>query len=205
MMLNRHGSKPSKNQRNLRDNLPNLRETLNLREICPIALIAAMDRNRVIGKDGKMPWHLPEDLHWFKTNTLGHPVLMGRRTFDSLPGPLPGRLNLVLSRDASYTVPPDVVKCSSLEDAFQALQQGAAESQTAGLSHPPLFVIGGATLVSHFLPQAAYLYLSLIDADYEGDTWFPEYNSLGWNTLYEERIVSASGIPISFLILERNQ
>ncbi len=169
-----------------------------------IALIAAMDRNRVIGKDGKMPWHLPEDLQWFKRNTLGHPVLMGRKTFDSLPGPLAGRLNLVLSRDASYRVPTGVVRCSSIDEAYETVRLWKAKSHLEEQSLPLIFVIGGANLFSQFLPRASYLYLSIIDAEFEGDTWFPEYKSLGWKTIYEENTVTASAVPISFLILEKS-
>jgi len=168
----------------------------NLSEL-PVALIAAMDRKRVIGKDGKMPWHLPEDLTWFKRHTLHNPVLMGRRTYESLPGPLPQRLNIVLSRKASYQVAPDVRLCSNLTDAMHL----------AGQSYDPavnkLFVIGGANLFAQLLPRAGYLYLSMIDAEYEGDTWFPDYDPADWSSLHHEWTVSASGTRIDFQILAR--
>ena len=128
--------------------------------------IAAMAKNRVIGKDGGLPWHLPCDLQFFKQTTMGHPVLMGRRTFESiverLGKPLPGRRNIVLSR--TMAARPDVDVIRSLDDL----------PQLTGLISP-VFLIGGAQLYRELLPQCDELLLTCIETSYEGDAWFPEF------------------------------
>lgn len=137
-----------------------------------IVLIAALaQKNRVIGREGRLPWHLPEDLRRFKRLTMGHPLLMGRKTFVSLleqfGGPLPGRRHLVLSRTwgnlkmAGVEVYPDV------EAALAAVQDV-----------PVLFIAGGADIYAQFLPHADRLELTLVEGDYEGDAFFPPYEHL---------------------------
>lgn len=143
-----------------------------------INLIVAMAQNRVIGAGGKMPWHLPADLRYFKAVTLGHTLFMGRRTFESIGKPLPGRDNVVLSRDPNYTLPG----CTVVSDLAAALTpyRGSA----AGT--PDCFVIGGGQLYAQALPICDRLYVTLIDLAVAGDTYFPEFS-------FEEfEIISAS-------------
>ncbi|MBW3141072.1 type 3 dihydrofolate reductase [Ferrimonas balearica] len=134
-----------------------------------IALIACMARNRVIGKDNQMPWHLPADLKHFKAVTLGKPVVMGRRTFESIGRPLPGRHNIVITRQPDYA-PEGVTVVASIEAAIAAA--GAVEE---------LMIIGGGELYAAMLPRADRLYITDVDLDVEGDTHFPDYQALGWD------------------------
>jgi dihydrofolate reductase len=133
-----------------------------------ITLVAAMARNRVIGRAGGMPWHLPADLAHFKAVTLGHPVLMGRKTFESIGRALPGRLNIVISRGRPE-LPEGVLLCASLDEAIAAC---------AG--HAELMVIGGGEIYRQALDRAERLALTLIDAEIDGDTWFPDFQLGPW-------------------------
>ena len=139
-----------------------------------IHLVAAMTRDRVIGHNGAMPWHLPRDLKHFKEVTLGHPVVMGRKTFESiiqsLGKPLPGRLNVVISR-SNPTVPEGVMVYPSIDEALSAL---------AGRDEEVVDVIGGGEIYALTLPMADRLYLTLIDTKIEGDTWFPVIDERHW-------------------------
>ncbi|QFI53483.1 type 3 dihydrofolate reductase [Aeromonas simiae] len=139
-----------------------------------IAMIAAMARDRVIGRDNAMPWHLPADLAHFKQVTMGKPILMGRRTFESIGRPLPGRRNLVISSNPSYA-PAGVEVVDSIEAAFAAL---------AG--SPEVMVIGGGRLYGQLLELADTLYLTHIELTVEGDTRFPDYHQLSWRQVAEE-------------------
>ena len=133
-----------------------------------LVVVAAMARGRVIGRDGDMPWHLPADLAHFKALTLGHPVLMGRRTFESIGRPLPGRLNIVISRSRPQ-LPEGVQLAAGLDEAVGLAQ--AAER---------LMVIGGGQIYAEALPLAQRLELTLIDAEIDGDTFFPEFDPADW-------------------------
>jgi dihydrofolate reductase len=141
-----------------------------------IALIAAVAENGVIGVDGEMPWHLPADLKHFKETTMGHPVIMGRRTYESIAadidGPLPGRTNIVLSR-GSPEVPDSVVVADSVDAAVEAARQAAGDTET-------VYVIGGAAIYTQFLPQADRLVLTEIESTYAGDTSFPDWERNDW-------------------------
>lgn len=129
-----------------------------------IIIIAAMARNRVIGKDGKMPWHIPEELRFFKNTTMGHPMIMGRKTFESLPGLLPGRRHIVLSRDRNYS-PEGAEYAPSLADALQLCSQ--AEK---------VFLIGGADIFKQGLDVATTMLLTVLERDAEGDVTFPDFS-----------------------------
>jgi dihydrofolate reductase len=129
--------------------------------------IAAVARNGVIGNQGRMPWHLPEEFKWFKRATLGHAVLMGRKTFASIGKPLPGRLNLVVTRYPHATFPPGVGVVRDL-DQFEA---GAIAAER-------VFVAGGAEIYARLLPRCAELWLTHLSLDAEGDTYFPEFESM---------------------------
>ncbi|WP_447780283.1 type 3 dihydrofolate reductase [Aeromonas veronii] len=135
-----------------------------------ISMIAAMAHDRVIGKDNQMPWHLPADLAHFKRVTLGKPVLMGRKTFESIGRPLPGRRNLVISRNPDYQV-EGIEVVGSVEAALALL---------AGSSVEELMVIGGGHLYAEMLPSADCLYLTQIDLAVEGDTRFPGFDDGQW-------------------------
>lgn len=135
-----------------------------------ISMIAAMAHDRVIGKDNQMPWHLPADLAHFKRVTLGKPVLMGRKTFESIGRPLPGRRNLVISRNPGYQA-EGIEVLGSVEAALALL---------AGSSVEELMVIGGGHLYAEMLPSADCLYLTRIDLAVEGDTRFPAFDDGQW-------------------------
>ena len=134
-----------------------------------ISLILAMGRNRAIGRDNQLPWHLPADLAHFKTTTLGKPILMGRKTWESIGKALPGRLNIVLTGQAGYQADGATV-VHSIDDAISIC--GSADE---------LMVIGGAGVYEAFLPRAQKIYLTLIDEDFEGDTFFPELDEQEWH------------------------
>jgi len=155
-----------------------------------IYLVAAVASNGVIGRDGRLPWHLPEDLKHFKRLTLGHPVIMGRRTWESLGRPLPGRENIVVSRRAGYDAPGAAV-ANSLEGAL-ALCAG----------EPVAFVIGGQQLFAESLPLAAGLVMTEIQRDYEGDTWFPAYDRSRWRESQRERHSASDGTKFDFVLYE---
>jgi dihydrofolate reductase len=133
-----------------------------------LALIAAVAKNRTIGKAGGMPWHMPADLAYFKATTKGRPVIMGRKTWESLGRPLPNRRNIVVSSNVSATFPG--------AEAAHSLEAALAMCSTDEL----VFCIGGAVLYAQALPLADYLYLTEIGQDVEGDTWFPEFDRSQW-------------------------
>ncbi|MGU5653897.1 type 3 dihydrofolate reductase [Aeromonas allosaccharophila] len=138
-----------------------------------ISMIAAMAHDRVIGKDNQMPWHLPADLAHFKRVTLGKPVLMGRKTFESIGRPLPGRRNLVISRNPGYQA-EGIEVVGSVEAALALLTGSAVEE---------LMVIGGGHLYAEMLPSADRLYLTQIDLAVEGDTRFPAFDDGQWQRI----------------------
>lgn len=145
-----------------------------------ISLIAAIGaNNRALGKDNQLLWHIPDDLKRFKEITNGHPVIMGRKTWESLPEkfrPLPGRLNIVVTRQEEYEASGAEV-CNSLEDAIRI----ASENETN-----EIFVIGGGELYKEALPFAHKLYLTLIDDEKDGDVFFPEYEHTFTKKTFEE-------------------
>src|SRR5262245_36404483 len=156
-----------------------------------IYLVAAIARNGVIGANGKLPWHLPEDLRQFKRLTLGHPVIMGRRTWDSLGKALPGRENIVVTRSANRDMPAASVANS-------------VEAAVALCTDEPLaFVIGGAGIFAAALPIASGLVLTEIDRDYDGDVYFPEWDRQAWRETQREKHTSSEGVPFSFVLYER--
>lgn len=128
-----------------------------------LIIVAALSRNRVIGNKGTLPWHIPEDLKRFKRITKGHPVLMGRKTFEALGKPLTERRNVVLTSQKI----PGVETYSVLADAFRALE-----------NEPTVFVIGGGEIFAQLIDHVDALYLTIVDNEYEGDTFFPPYQHL---------------------------
>jgi len=150
-----------------------------------LTLIAAMDDNGLIGAHGGMPWHLPGDLRWFKQHTLDKPILMGRRTFESIGRALPRRRNLVLTRD------PDLAG-----DGIEAVADVDTAMRRAGeAGAPELMVIGGAQVYALTMARAERLLITRIEARYAGDTWFPEVNWPDWELLAEQRVAAAEARP----------
>lgn len=137
-----------------------------------IAIIVAMTPQGLIGKDNQIPWHLPADLQRFKQITMGHPIIMGRKTFESLPSLLPGRQHIVLTRNPNYAAEGCVVVSNWAQ--IEILVEGKA------------FVIGGADIYNYALPIAQYLYTTIVHAELEGDTYFPEWNKQEWQEVERE-------------------
>lgn len=155
-----------------------------------IALLVAMARNRVIGIQGRLPWHIPADLKRFKALTMGHHIVMGRKTWESIGRLLPGRTTVVVTRRKGYPVSGGLV-VHSLEDALAA---AAADDE--------IFIIGGGELYREALSYADRIYLTEVDADFEGDTWFPELDPGQWREASRETL--AAGPPAATLrVLER--
>jgi dihydrofolate reductase len=140
-----------------------------------LVLVVARARNGVIGRDGDLPWRLRSDLQRFKAITLGKPCIMGRRTWDSLPlKPLPGRLNLILSRDESFAAHKAVV-CTTLDEAVEIARETAEEDGVEEIC-----VIGGVALFERALPRAKRIYLTEVEAEPEGDVLFPAFDAADW-------------------------
>lgn len=131
-----------------------------------LSLIVAAADNNVIGFDGKMPWHLPEDLKYFKNTTWGMPVIMGRKTFEAMGKPLPGRKNIVVTSNADWQA-PDATVATSLDDAIEKAQVGFAKE---------LFVIGGGEIYKQAIDRADKIYMTRVMTCPQGDTWFPKIN-----------------------------
>lgn len=126
-----------------------------------ISLIAAMDRNRLIGNDNQLPWHLPADFAWFRSVTMGKPVIMGRKTFDSIGKPLPGRTNIIVSRDPALEI----------EGATCVTDLESAISAVSGVDE--IMIIGGSSIYQLAMPMVDRMYLTHVMAEFEGDAWFP--------------------------------
>ncbi|PSU75694.1 type 3 dihydrofolate reductase [Photobacterium phosphoreum] len=158
-----------------------------------ISMIAAMAHDRIIGKDNSMPWHLPADFAWFKRCTLGKPIVMGRKTFESIGRPLPGRLNIVISRNSNFTA-----------EGITVVSDIAAAKLVAG-DAPELMIIGGGSIYQACLPIADNLYLTFIDADLEGDTQFPDWGE-HWHRVESQRYNAddKNAYAMEFVILERS-
>lgn len=145
-----------------------------------ISLIAAVDRNFLIGNHGKLPWHLPSDMRWFRKNTMGKTVIMGRKTWESIPErfrPLKGRFNVVLTRRKNYQTPVNVLTCSCLQDALEiARDKGYNEA----------VIIGGSSVYREGLAAADQLYLTRVEGTFKGDTWFPNFDESQWEVVFEQ-------------------
>lgn len=157
-----------------------------------ISMIAAMADNRIIGKDNQMPWHLPADFAWFKRCTMGKPVVMGRKTYESIGRPLPGRLNIVISRDASLSI-EGVTTVTSIEQALEIA--GEVEE---------VMIIGGGAIYAACLPMANKLYVTHIEAEIDGDTQFPDWGSEFKETYSEAyQADEKNAYSMRFTILEK--
>lgn len=160
-----------------------------------IAAVAAMARNRVIGAGNKLLWHIPEDFKHFKRVTMGKPVIMGRKTYESIGKPLPGRANIVISRNPG-AVSGDVTVVATLDDAL-----AHARTVAAADGADEICIIGGGQIYSAALPVTQRIYLTVIDRNYHGDAFFPELNMAEWTA---EKIAAADEpLPYEILILNR--
>lgn len=151
-----------------------------------ISVIVAVAQNGVIGGGNTLLWHISEDLRRFKSITMGHPVIMGRRTFESVGRPLPGRANVVVSRREDYT-PEGVTVVRSLEEAFALFPQ-----------EEEIFVTGGGQIYAQAMPLADKLYLTTVEKDYDGDTRFPDWNRDEWRQVSCERHDCGKNYPYPF-------
>jgi len=158
-----------------------------------ISLIAAMDEERLIGAHNSLPWRLPADMQWFRRQTMGKPILMGRNTFASIGKALPGRQNIVLSRNRALQLDG----CSIIHSLKQ-LEKAAAGADE-------VMIIGGSEVYGLALPLADRLYLTTINSTFEGDAWFPRLNETEWREVFREEHAAdeANAWPYCFRILER--
>ena len=158
-----------------------------------LSIIAAMARNRVIGIANRLPWHLPEDLQHFKRLTMGHHILMGRKTFESIGRALPGRVTVVLTRDSRYAAPGCLTA------------QGLHEAIALCGDDPEVYVVGGAKLYAQALALADRLYLTEIQREYEGDVRFPEIDRQLWAEVARETHTSPEGLDYHFVRYQRRR
>ncbi len=161
-----------------------------------IASVFAMSENRVIGKDNQLPWHLPADLKFFKNLTTGHPIIMGRKTFESIGKPLPNRTSIVITRQPGYSLPG----CIVVHDVSAAIQE-------AQKINPNVFIIGGAEILQQALPYIDTMYLTLIHKNFEGDTFYPEINSAQWHEVGRQEFAAddKNKLVYSFIKLQKKQ
>ncbi|KAI9031349.1 dihydrofolate reductase [Hyaloraphidium curvatum] len=145
-----------------------------------IAIIAALARNRAIGRGNALPWRLPDDLKRFKALTTGRACVQGRKTFESIGRPLPNRLNIIVSRDPAFAAPGCEV-ARSLPDALRAARAAG------GIEKDAVFICGGGVLYEEAVPLADVMYLTRVEADVEGDAFFPEFDEGEWTVVEEER------------------
>lgn len=164
-----------------------------------LSMAFAMAQNRVIGRDNALPWHLPKDLQYFKAITLGKPIIMGRKTFDSIGRPLPGRPNIVITRNVDWQ--QDGVYVVHTVDEALALGESLAKEQGAD----ELMVIGGSQIYTELLDRAERLYMTQVHAEVEGDDYFPEFAMSDWRQISQEHHSADESNPYdySFLVLDR--
>ena len=162
-----------------------------------ISLIVAVSQNNVIGRDNQLPWHLPEDLQYFKTVTMGKPLIMGRKTFESIGRPLPGRTNIVITRNPAWTAEGvEIVK--DIEAAFDCAQIACSAS-----GGDEVMVVGGEQIYRSCLARSDRLYLTRVEAEVEGDAFFPEINADDWQQVEEKLPEKLDKHAYRFLILDR--
>lgn len=155
-----------------------------------ISIVAAMDRNRLIGDGGRLPWRLPADMRRFRALTMGKPVIMGRRTHESIGAALPGRRNLVLSGQAGYRAQG----CEVFPDLAAALADCDESDQP--------MVIGGARVYAEALPLAGRMYLTLLHGAFKGDTWFPDFDRTEWREIAREKHTPGDDAPCAYTFID---
>ncbi|SDY56844.1 dihydrofolate reductase [Nitrosomonas sp. Nm33] len=160
-----------------------------------LSILAAMATNRVIGRNNALPWHLSADLKRFKALTMGQIIIMGRKTYESIGRPLPGRINIIISRQPEFLIPNAIVTCS-IEEALAACMP---------YQDREIFIIGGADLYQQTLAHCQRLYLTEVQQDFEGDAFFPEFDRNEWYESSREihRLEDGSRLEYHFVVLER--
>ncbi len=159
-----------------------------------ISLISAMTDDRVIGINNSLPWKLPSDMRWFRKHTLGKPIIMGRKTFESFGAkPLPERMNIIITNNNDYQAD----NCMVVNNIDSALQVAGNVDE--------VMVIGGASFYQQMLPYADRLYLTFVHADIEGDAWFPEFDKSAWKETLREDVLSdeKNQYPHTFVVMEK--
>ncbi len=166
-----------------------------------VAMMMAMDKNRLIGKEGGMPWHVPGELAYFKRITTGKPIIMGRKTFDSIGKPLPGRTNIVATRDTEWHADGVLIA----HDLDAAVRMAKEVCEAVATPADELVVIGGAGLCRDAMPLTQRLYLTVIDHAYEGDTWLDSFAWDQWTVVSEDvqDPESTGGLPVTYWVLEK--
>lgn len=164
-----------------------------------LSVLVAMAKNRIIGKNNQLPWHLPADLKHFKFLTMGHTIVMGRKTYESIGRPLPGRENIIITRQAGYGVPGAMV-ANSLQDALLICEQGKTINSES-------FIIGGEELYRQTLDLCQRMYITEIQSDFEGDVFFPEFDRSDWDEIQRDKHTSENDAHIEyhFVILDRKE
>jgi dihydrofolate reductase len=163
-----------------------------------ISMVVAIGENRVIGRDGGLPWHIPSDLKLFKQTTMGKPIVMGRKTWESLGRPLPGRPHVVITRDRSY----EALGASVVHDLDQALS--VAYGMAVALKEEEIMIIGGAEIYRLAMAKADRLYLTEVGLSPHGDAFFPEFDVDQWQEISRTAFPSSDGAPsYSFVIREK--
>lgn len=160
-----------------------------------VAMIMAMDSKRLIGANGGLPWHIPGELAYFKQVTLGKPIIMGRKTYDSIGKPLPGRRNIVVTRNQSWSA-DGVIVAVSLDEAIADARNHAEDE---------LMIIGGASLCREAMPVTERLYLTVVDHEYEGDTWLDSFDWNDWTVKSETTVApdTSGGLAVTYWVLEK--
>lgn len=163
-----------------------------------LALIVAAATNNVIGLNNQLPWHLPQDLKYFKAKTLGKPIVMGRKTYESIGRPLPGRTNIVITRQQGWRADPDVLIAHNIDQALEL-----ARDLVGAESDAEVMVIGGAEIYRNCLPQADRVYLTRIEKDVEGDAYFPSLPEGEWQQTSSSAGVDDAPVRHQFLVFDR--
>jgi len=163
-----------------------------------LALIVAAATNNVIGLNNQLPWHLPQDLKYFKAKTLGKPIVMGRKTYESIGRPLPGRTNIVITRQQGWRADPDVLIAHNIVQALEL-----ARDLVGAESDAEVMVIGGAEIYRNCLPQADRVYLTRVEKDVEGDAYFPSLPEGEWQQTSSSAGVDDAPIQHQFLVFDR--
>ncbi|ANU28221.1 dihydrofolate reductase [Planococcus versutus] len=158
-----------------------------------ISMMVAHDLNRVIGKNNELPWHIPADLAYFKEHTIGKGIVMGRNTFESIGRPLPKRRNIVVTRNDDYTA-DGVNVVHNIQDAIKLARE----------KHEEIMIIGGEQVFESVLPDADRLYITLVQHEYNGDTYFPEYGR-EWKLVSESEQQTSNDVTFSYLVYERRK
>jgi len=166
-----------------------------------IAMMMAMDKNRLIGKEGGMPWHVPGEMAYFKRVTMGKPVIMGRKTFESMRKPLSGRTNIVVTRNKQWAADGAVV----VYDLNTALQTAKAICQAEATRADEMFIIGGAGLCRDAMAITQRLYLTVIDKAFEGDVWLDSFEWDDWEVISEDvqDLANTGGLSVTYWVLEK--